>query len=144
MPVLVSPSSGSGLEQTFTLIYSDSSGANDLTNVWAWFLAPNSSFSLIKTCAVYYRRAQNAFYLTNDTGSFLAPATPGLAGNPANSQCSINAAASSASISGNQLTLTLAVTFMPVFSGNKNIYMSAVSSQGIVSPWTAEGSWIVR
>ncbi len=57
-----------------------------------------------------------------------------------NSQCSINTAGSSASGSGNTLTLNLAMTFKPGFAGNQVFYMAARNNGTGNSGWQAAGS----
>lgn len=47
-----------------------------------------------------------------------------------NSQCALNAAASSSSGSGNNLTLNVALSFKPVFAGLKIVYMLAYDNSG--------------
>jgi hypothetical protein len=46
-----------------------------------------------------------------------------------NSQCQIDATNSSASGSGNNLTLNVAITFFSSYAGGKNIYVLAQPSQ---------------
>ena len=50
-----------------------------------------------------------------------------------NSQCAVNAAASSSVTSGNTLTVNLALNFMPVFAGAKNIYMEVSNATAAVN-----------
>ena len=50
---------------------------------------------------------------------------------------------SSATISGNVLTLNLDVLFNPAFGGVKNIYMYASGSNGLNSGWQDRGDWLV-
>jgi hypothetical protein len=52
----------------------------------------------------------------------------------------LNGAASSASTSGNTLTLNLALTFQAAFGGVKNVYMEALSPSG-TAPWQQKGTW---
>jgi len=59
-----------------------------------------------------------------------------------NSQCTVNTAPSSASGSGNNLTLNLALSFQPAFAGSKNIYLDAYAG-GLDSGWQQKGSWTV-
>jgi len=85
-------------------------------------------------------------YLVNDTGTALSP---GLqlngSGTVSNSQCTVSAAGSSASGSGNTLTLLLNLSFTPAFDGNQVIYMAARdSTDANNSGWQALGSWTVQ
>ena len=57
--------------------------------------------------------------------------------------CSVAAAGSSASLSGNKLTLTLNVTFTPRFAGNRIVYTAARDLQGGNSGWQGLGVWSV-
>jgi hypothetical protein len=70
-------------------------------------------------------------------------ATLGAATTLQNSQCSLNVAATSASMNGNTLTLNLAMTFKPAFAGAKNIYMYGVDVSGPNSGWQQLGTWTV-
>src|ERR1019366_7617311 len=107
--VSVSPASGSGLQQTFTFHYFDGAGATDLSTMFVWF---NASFSnAAGSCFIEYSRPANTLYLLNDAGAAWSSATVGSGGALANSQCSVNAASASVSLSGTDLTLTLPVTF---------------------------------
>jgi hypothetical protein len=65
----------------------------------------------------------------------------GVAGTLQNSQCSVNAGASSFSTNGNNLALNLAVSFTTAYAGAKNIYMEV--DDGVDSGWVHEGTWTV-
>ena len=138
--VSVTPSSGSGMSQTFTLQYSDSTGAASLATVWAYFNAtlanPASS-----ACMLYYNAANNQIDLLNDNATAWMPATLGTATTLQNSQCSLNVATATAARSGNTLTLNVNVTFKPSFAGAKNVYLHAVDISGSNSGWQQLGAW---
>jgi len=137
--VSVTPASGSGITQTFSLQVSDTAGATDLTSV---SLLVNSTLSAIAGCEVDYARAQNSLSLLTDSGGQPSGTlTPG-SGSAQNSQCILNGAASTVSTSGNTLTLNLALTFQSAYSGAKNLYMEAVSPSGR-APWQQMGTWTV-
>jgi len=143
-PVSVTPSSGSGAQQTFGLRYTDTAGVGDLTTEWVWFdnsLASSSAGS----CLAYYYRQANTLYLLNDAGNaFLGPVTMGSANTLSNSQCTLNAAASSVSaLSSTDFVVNLAVTFAPGFAGSKNVKMHVESFSG-QSAWAPIGSWTVQ
>jgi len=140
--VSVSPSSGSGSQQTFTLQFADSAGATDLSTVWLWINASFASSSA-NSCLVYYSRATNQLNLIDNAGTAWLAATPGTSGTLSNSQCSVNPAASTVAISGNTLTLKLPLTFTSAFSGAKNIYMYAAGS-ATNTDWQTMGTWTVN
>jgi phage baseplate assembly protein gpV len=141
--VSVAPNGGSGLQQTFALQYADSQGATDLTSVWVWFTSNYNTVSAANSCMVYYARATNQLYFLNDAGTaWSSPVAPGTAVTLSNSQCSINVAAASVTVSGTDLTLNLPVTFAAAYAGAKSTYMYAAGSSAS-SGWQTLGSWTV-
>jgi uncharacterized membrane protein len=140
--VSVTPSSGTGAQQTFALNYADPSGATDLADVWVWFTANFNTVSSANSCIAYYARATNLIFLLNDAGTAYTSAAPGAAVTLSNSQCSVNAAAASVTASGTNLILNLPVTFAAAYAGAKSIYMFA-SGSSANSGWQAMGTWTV-
>jgi Pro-kumamolisin, activation domain/Bacterial Ig-like domain (group 3) len=141
--VSVTPNSGSGTSQTFALVYSDTAGAASLHGVWAWFNATLAT-SAASSCFVNYDNAVNQINLMNDAGTAWLTATPGSGGTLANSQCSVNVAATSVAKSGSTLTLNLAMTFLPAYAGAKNTYMYAADVSGANSGWQQLGTWTAQ
>jgi len=82
----------------------------------------------------------------NDAGTALLPGlTLNGAGSVNNSQCTVTGAGSLASGSGNTLTLTLNLSFLPAFAGNRVIYAAARSNgDALNSGWQAVGSRTVQ
>jgi hypothetical protein len=139
--ISVTPPSGQGASQPFTFIYSDSSGYANLNWVNLDF---QTSVTSADACYVQYLRASNTVLLANDSGTAWAgSAQLGSVGLLQNSQCSIDLAASSATGSGNNLTLTLMLSFKPAFAGLKNIYMAALNNTSLFSGWQTMGVWTV-
>jgi hypothetical protein len=135
----VTPSSGSGLTQTFAVQFSDVNGAADISTVSVLFSATASTTA---ACSITYNQAANTLSLLTDTGA--APAgtiTPG-SGSQQNSQCILTGAGSSVSLSGNTLTLNLSIAFQTAFSGSKNVYLQATDPVGANS-WQQMGTWAV-
>jgi hypothetical protein len=141
--VSVTPGSGSGTSATFVLSYSDTVGATDLATARVR-VVPTSAGSggADNVCQVTYTRSANTVSLMNDAGTSTLVGTLGT-GTLSNSQCTVNLASSSVSLSGNNLTFTLAVNFASAFAGDKNIYMRAVSNDGTNSGWVQRGTWTV-
>jgi Beta-propeller repeat len=138
-PVSVTPGSGSGGSQTFALVFADPKGASAISSA---SVIVGASAAAASTCYVYFSSAANTIYLANDAGTaWLAPVRLGQAGTLQNSQCAVNAAGSSSSADGNNLTLNLALTFLPAYNGAKNIYMLAYDGQS--SGWQQKGTWTV-
>jgi uncharacterized repeat protein (TIGR01451 family) len=138
--VSVTPSSGSGTSQTFTYLYSDASGYQNISTVFSLL---NTTLSYASSCATMYLPASHNLYLVKDGGSgWLGPVTLGQAGTLQNSQCTVNAGASSAGGSGTNLTVNLAVSFQPNFVGLKSHYMRAVDNiNNLDSGWQNRGTW---
>ncbi len=134
----VTPASGSASSQTFAFQFSDTAGIADLTTVSVLF---NSTATTSNACYITYNRAANSLVLWTDGGTDPGTSiTPG-AGSAQNSQCLLNGAGSSTAVSGNVLTLNLAITFRN-FGGTQNIYLQAASQSGATG-WVQEGVWTV-
>ena len=59
-----------------------------------------------------------------------------------NSQCVLNGATSSVVAAGNNLTVNFSVSFLPAFTGNKNIYLFAFDgANNLNSGFTLLGTW---
>jgi hypothetical protein len=92
---------------------------------------------------VQYDRVAARVNLLNDAGSAWAAGTLGTSSTLQNSQCSVAMATSSVALSGNTLTLNLALTFKPAYAGAKNVYLYAANGTGANSGWQDLGDWTV-
>ncbi len=138
--VSVTPNSGMGASQTFAFVYSDPRGYGAIRSVQ---VLVNSTMSTPAGCYLLYYQPSNALYLTNDAGTaWQTPVTLGQSGTLENSQCSADAVNSSASGSGYNLTLNLALSFKPAFAGAKGIYTEVYDGTGD-SGWQQRGTWTV-
>jgi sugar lactone lactonase YvrE len=138
--VSLSPSAGNGTSVTFQAVYSDPNGASDLSTV---LLQVNAGQSSANACYVYYQPQGNHLYLANNAGTlWMTPAlTPGGAGTASNTQCTLNAASSSVTTAGNNLTLNVALSFSGTVSGSQNVYLYAAGLSGQNSGWVKKGTW---
>jgi hypothetical protein len=137
----VTPGSGTGASQTFSYVFSDTNGVSDISSAQ---LVISAGLSAVNSCYLYYARAANAVWLANDAGTqWLGPKTLGVAATLQNSQCVVNAGASSASGAGNTLTLNVALSFKPAFAGPKNNYVFVADNAGAMAGWLARGTWTV-
>ena len=127
------------MTQTFTLVYSDSSGVSDLKEVFALI---NTPFRASAACYVAYVPSTNLMYLYSDAGTGVTSTavTPGSSAVAANSQCSLAGTGSSVTTSGNNLTLSVALTFSASFAGQKSVFLSA-AGQTATSGWIQKGTW---
>jgi hypothetical protein len=140
--VSVSPASGSGTVQLFSFAYSDQSGFADISYVDFLFQA---QFTGQNACYAIYSPSSKTITLMNDAGNSSAgSATLGTVGTLSNSQCTLDTGASSASGSGNSLTLNVKLTFKPSFAGTKNIFTVSGNGNNVSSGWQFEGSWTAQ
>jgi hypothetical protein len=142
-PAVVSstPSSGNGLTQTFSFVWSEPDGYAGIDETRFDIYSSSSS----PDCNGYYNRAANSVYLMNDAHTqWLGPMVLGGSGSLQNMQCVIQSAGSSVTGAGTLLTLNLAFTFLPAFSGTKYISLFASAASGaLTSSWASVGSWTV-
>ena len=125
----VSPARSTSLGQTYTFTFTDSNGYADL-----FVLDVLTNSFLVGNNACYFAYVPTTptngyLYLVDDAGDGgYAPGSPiGLSsgGSLQNNQCVLNTTGSSASASGNTLTLNLAITYKAGFAGNQVFYMAA-------------------
>jgi hypothetical protein len=137
--VSLSPNAGAGTSVTFRAIYSDPNGSGDLNEI---LLQVNAIQSSANACYVYYHPQAKLLYLYNN-GAWMTPGlTPGVAGTASNSQCTLNAGSSSVTTAGNDLALSVALTFSGTVVGTKNVYLYAAGLRGQNSGWVKEGTWV--
>ncbi|SPF50568.1 hypothetical protein SBA4_4430014 [Candidatus Sulfopaludibacter sp. SbA4] len=143
-PASATPASGSGTGGTFTFTFSDSGGYQNLKVVDVLI---NSALDGHAACYVAFvpsGASGGSLFLVDNAGDAGGPyqglALPG-SGAISNGQCTITGAGSSAAGSGNNLTLTLAITFSSSFTGNKVFYLSAGDTSSNNSGWQALGTW---
>jgi hypothetical protein len=138
--ISVTPNSGSGLTQTFSFLVSDYTGASNLTQVWMDFA---TSLGVDPGCFPRYDAGPNGLYLLNDAHTiWLGPIVPGSSSTLTNSQCALNAAGSVVSKAGNNMTVSISLTFQPAFAGAKNVYLYG-NNATVNSGWQTVGSWTV-
>ncbi len=134
----VTPNTGAGTSQTFSLQVWDSGGASSLTSVTLLF---NSTTLTTSACAVVYNGANGALSLLTDSGGQGVSTSPG-SGLQVNAQCILSGSRSSVSAVGSILTIDMALTFRTPFVGSTNIYAEA--SDALVSTgWQRKGAWTV-
>ena len=132
----VFPDAGSGTTQTFSAQYSDPRGVSNISYVY--LRVSETPTGPTNSCMIRYNPVTGGLWLRDDWGAW------GWGnGTWANSQCSINVAATSASVSGQTLTLTVAITFRPSYAGAKNVYLYAQNATGLVTDWQQRGTWYI-
>lgn len=136
----VSPTTGSGLTQTFTYKFSSARGFANLSTVQGMFSTVSSSTA--QSCAVLYTQAANTVSLADNAGTGIAGTlTLPTSATVNNGQCTISGTGLTVSGSLNQLTLNVPITFSGSFTGLQNNYGRALSVDALDSGWIAVGSW---
>ncbi len=140
--VSLSPFQGTGPNAALTLVYGHPNG---------WAAIQSAEFIVNPRweptnrsggCYVKYAPVTGLFTLISDDGAGIAgTAAPGSSTSISNSQCILNAAASSATGNGATLTLVAALTFSASFSGQRHIWMQAVDDNNLSTNWLVYGVW---
>lgn len=138
----ISPNSGYGSTQVFTVSYDNPGGGANLAGPR---LIINSSLSAASACLVFYDAPSNAFYLANDSSSAWAGpgVVAGTGNSTSNSQCVLDGSGSAATITGNTLRVSYSLTFRPSFWGSKTAYAYTENQLGMSSGYKAIGSWTI-
>src|SRR5207244_3150771 len=134
----VTPSSGTGMNQTFQLVFSDGNGAASISGGGARINATDNG---VNACWFYYFVSSNSITLSSDDTTTWSSATAGSKGTLQNSQCSLNAAGVTYSSSGNTVTLSVPVTFTTAFAGKKTIYLYGQDSANVGTGYQGLGTW---
>jgi hypothetical protein len=137
----VTPGSGGGATEAFAAEYSGVAAVTDLAHVYLRFSTALTGPANV--CMVRYEQASGLLTLRDDAGVWQAGAPISSETTQENSQCSIDFAGSTVVLSGNSLTLTVAVTFKPAYAGTKNIYLYAAMVGGATTDWQLRGTWTV-
>jgi len=128
------------MSQTFSITYEDTKGYSAISSSMIIF---NNTLAAANGCYVFFSPSSNLLYLTNNAGTaWQGPISIGKSATLSNSQCSISGAGSSASGSGNNLTLNLPVTFQTAFAGSKGVYIEVYDGTND-SGWVQISNWTV-
>jgi len=132
----MSPTGGSGSRRQFSFFVSDAQGYQDIAAFQAVVLSDWSS-----TCHFYYDAQWSLLSLQTDSSSW-ASQPLGSTTALTNSRCTVYPATSSASGSGNQLTLTVDIEFKAIFSGQKRVEAAATDFAGNQVGYQQIGAWL--
>ncbi|MGQ9918936.1 MAG: NBR1-Ig-like domain-containing protein, partial [Bryobacteraceae bacterium] len=133
----MSPNNSSGTRQQFAFTVSDAQGQADIAGLQVVFLS-----DWAYTCQISFNAEFNLLGFRLDNGTWTDVPLGG-AQAPTNSYCTLYAATSSVTRSGNQLTLTLDLQFKPIFSGQKSVLAAASDYAGNVVGYQEVGKWLV-
>ena len=130
----LTPVNGSGSPETFTATFSDPSGASDIEYIMYWF------YSTGPNCHLAYYPGSNLFYLDDAAVDYnwVGHGAPGSSATLDNGVCSLNLASSTASGSGNILTVGANISFESAATYTESL--SATDPAG-TNGWTSFGTW---
>jgi len=137
----VTPNAGAGASQLFSVQYSDALGATDLA--YAYLKFDTTSLGATHSCMVRYDRAAATLSLRDDTGVWQTPTPFAMGGTQQNTYCRVDFSGSSASMSGQTLTLNVKISFKVAYDGTKNIYAYASTNSGAITDWQQIGTWTI-
>jgi len=133
--VSVSPSSASVAADayvTLTAVYRDANGANTIEH--AYFIVADGVGG--GGCYLRYTRSSGVVYAQDSGGGWtVSPGSPTVVSN-----CTLDWPSSSATVSGNDLTIVARLAFPGGFSGTHNIYLIALDASGLYTAWDNQGS----
>jgi len=135
------PASTTTATQTFTLTGRDGNGFADIQRFY--FVVNTNPSVPTGSCHGFYDRASNSLFLYNDAVTALTgPLALGVASSLQNSQCAINGAASSATVSGTDVVLNLNITRQGTYAtGARNLYIWVTDSSGAGTGWVQASTW---
>ena len=151
--VSITPASGNGSTQTFTINATDSGGFTAIGNM-NFLISP--SFDGTNACWLYYlantdpqtKAPSGTLSLaSDDTSSWSSTAVTSDPNNVTplfNSQCSVFPSSTTVSGSGDTLTLMVTVTFTASFTGPKNLYVRAGDVGGPDSGYQQLGTFTTQ
>jgi hypothetical protein len=140
-PVSATLSPAGDSPQMFTAMFNDSKGGSHIAEVTLSVMSNNirpgsrSRWSA-NECLVRYDIPTNEIWLVSDLGGTWGSHAiiAGTSSTFSNSQCTVMASGSSAKISGNTVTVNVALEFAAAFAGAKQLY---IASKDVNGNWSA-------
>jgi hypothetical protein len=139
--VSITPSTGSGPAQVFTIRWTDGNGAADIAVPRVLI---HSQQRADWGCYLAFAQPAGTVSLADDAGHAWTSASLGSTGVLSNSQCTVRASGSALSPSGTTLTATADVVFKEAFNGLKSIWVNATDARGLTSPAPQLGTFQVN
>ena len=133
----LTPSSGTGASQTFQFVFTDPAGASDIASV---VVIINNGLNGANAC-YFYVDPTGTVALQSDSGAW-TPLTLG-SGSVQNSECTISGAGASFISAGITWTLTLPISFKPLFAGPRSTFAYINDRAGHTPGWQQIGTWTV-
>ncbi|HZU32020.1 MAG TPA: hypothetical protein VFB79_12960, partial [Candidatus Angelobacter sp.] len=130
-PLMLWPTSGSGTTQTFAATYYDPNGGARIAEADLYIMSNvvpgvGSGWSANECIFQYDVATNNIWQVIDGGGSYQGPITAGSSSYLSNSQCTVFAAGSSATVSGNTVQVNFSVNFTGAsFVGAKQLYLGS-------------------
>jgi uncharacterized protein YuzE len=138
---LSEPAGDAGTGGQFQFGFSDGNGSGDIAAAYMVF---NTTLSAAHACEVEYVAWSGLLYLLADNAaSWAGSVQPGVGGTVSNSQCTLTGAGSTVTGSGDNLTVTLNLTFAGGFAGSQQVWGYVQDGFGEHAGWTRVGTWTV-
>ena len=125
---------------SFELVYSDSDGVSDIVGAGSLI---NNEVDGRNACWFYYDVTMNKLSLASDDIRNWKYRSLRTRRKLENSQCSIIPREVQVNRRGNELVLTVPVTFKRNFGGRKNLYLYAIDTKDAFSDYLQKGTWTV-
>jgi len=136
----VSPASGGGTRQLFTIQFTDPEGGADFEDAG---MTVGHAASAPSSCTLAFQRGMNKILLAHDDALGWSEAAPGAGTTISNSQCVLRSATSSFSVSGTIWTVVADIEFLSGWTGMKSIFLRSADSAGNARDWAAAGTYRV-
>jgi hypothetical protein len=142
------PLNGSGTTATFTSVYRHTGGVNQ--NYLGYLLilpTPNIVwFTATGSCLIEHNRISNGMRLINDAGTGWLGGDSGVpvgAGGTilTNSYCTVNTTQVTRTLVGNDMTVTVPVTFKGTLTGAMGTFLQSLDVTGVWTGMTQFGNW---
>lgn len=136
----VKPGKGNGPAETFVASYREHDGAADFKHLY-FKIHENTQGS--NAAYLIFDLPKKQLMLRSDDNTYWIEGKLGSNATLSNSQVVVYLLLSRSKLSGNKLELSLRLVFKKGFTGQKNIYMSAIDQFGNVTPWQTMGTYRV-
>lgn len=134
----VSPSYGSGMSQTFQFTATDPNGYGNIKQL---IISISSSLDLHNACYMTYVPGYNAVYLASDDTTTWMSMPFGSTTRVSNSQCTLNPAGASITMSGTSIVINVPIAFSNTFLGGKAVWMFVINQENLTPNWQQMGNW---
>lgn len=139
-PLSITPNSGSGAAQVFTMTWTDPNGGADIVRGEVLI---SSVQSAAWGCYLQVRPSQGTVSLAADDGASWTPVQAGAAAVASNSQCTLRGSGTSIQVSGATLVVMLDLSFKSGFNGPKSIWANALDQSNLLSSSPLVGTFTV-